>query len=72
MSAVVAIGEKHRVEGFVLAGVRVFPAEDPDEVRRVFADLDHDVGLIILTPAAASALEAEGVDRPRLLRAVLP
>jgi vacuolar-type H+-ATPase subunit F/Vma7 len=59
MSTIVAIGERERVSGFALAGVRVAAADDPDAVRAAWQALSADAGLVILTPAAHRALAAE-------------
>lgn len=78
---IAAIGERVRVAGLALAGVRVLTAEGPDAVRAAWRDLPYDVELVILTPSAARALDladspgpqtpprSEG-DRP--LTAVMP
>jgi vacuolar-type H+-ATPase subunit F/Vma7 len=60
MTAVVAIGEAHRLAGFALAGVDVRDAGDEQSVREAWNALGSDVGLLILTP------QAEGVLGPRL------
>jgi vacuolar-type H+-ATPase subunit F/Vma7 len=64
MSEVVAIGAGSQVRGFVLAGARVCLAETPEAVREAWAALPDSVGFVILTPAAAAALE-ESPDRAR-------
>lgn len=71
MSAVVALGEPEVLEGFALAGVRVEHASDPDECLRALAEIDDDVGLLILTPASRRALEAQLSRRPNLLWTVV-
>ncbi|MFF7490089.1 hypothetical protein ACFZBC_32020 [Streptomyces luteogriseus] len=74
MGRVAAIGERARVAGLALAGAAVLVAEDAEAVRRVWRGLPDDVDLVILTPAAAEALEsppaAPGGSRP--LTAVMP
>jgi vacuolar-type H+-ATPase subunit F/Vma7 len=60
MSTIVAIGERERVGGFALAGVRIAPADDPDAVRGAWERLPENAGLVILTTAAHRALAAEG------------
>jgi vacuolar-type H+-ATPase subunit F/Vma7 len=69
---VLALGEAHELEGFALVGAEVASAHTPAEVRAAWAALGDDVSLLVLTPAAASALEAELVRRDDLLLAVLP
>lgn len=49
MSTVVGIGATHEMEGFALAGVRVIPAASAAEVTAAWAELDADVGLVILS-----------------------
>jgi len=56
MSRIVALGESRRLEGFALAGVALLPAEGPDEVRAAWSDLDPEVAVVTLTPAAEDAL----------------
>lgn len=74
MGTVAAIGERARVVGLALAGVAVLVADGPDDVRRVWRSLANGIDLVILTPAAAEALEpdpaAPGGRRP--LTAVMP
>jgi vacuolar-type H+-ATPase subunit F/Vma7 len=72
MGTVAAIGDEALVGGFALAGVRVFAAQDPDEVVRVWRDLPDTVELVILSRAAAAALgDAARTTVPPLV-AVLP
>lgn len=74
MGAVAAIGERARVAGLALAGALVLEADGTEAVRRAWRSLPGDVGLVILTPAAAEALEpgrtAPGSGGP--LTAVMP
>ncbi|KOT42777.1 hypothetical protein ADK41_07705 [Streptomyces caelestis] len=57
-----------------LAGAVVLVADDPDAVRRAWRSLPDGIDLVILTPAAARALESGpatgGALRP--LTAVMP
>jgi len=53
---VAVLGEWALVRGFALAGVATLAAEDPESVRAAWRDLDGDVAVVILTPAAADAL----------------
>ncbi len=64
------LGEHPRVDGFVLAGARVVPADGPDEVRTAWAALPPDA-VVVLTPAAADAVASEPVPA-RCLRVVMP
>lgn len=70
MSSVAALGESYRVEGFALAGALVFFAADPAAVRGAWSHLPDSVEVVVLTAAAASALE--DVKQTRPLRVVLP
>ncbi|MBC9713898.1 hypothetical protein H9Y04_15110 [Streptomyces sp. TRM66268-LWL] len=72
MSHVAAIGERLRVVGTAAAGVVVLPAEDPEAVRAAWRALPADVGLVMLTPAAADALGPELLDGAGPLTAVMP
>ncbi|MFJ8113327.1 hypothetical protein [Streptomyces sp. NPDC096132] len=57
MGRVAALGERSRVAGLALAGAVVVVADDPEAVRRGRRSLPDDIDLVILTPAAAEALE---------------
>ncbi|WP_367325735.1 hypothetical protein [Streptomyces sp. HUAS ZL42] len=74
MGRVAALGERARVAGLALAGAVVLVADGPDDVRRHWRNLPDGVDLVILTPAAAAALESDpaapGGRRP--LTAVMP
>jgi vacuolar-type H+-ATPase subunit F/Vma7 len=54
---VAVLGERIRVQGFGLVGALVVVAEDPGSVRDGWRTLPDDVGVVILTPAAAAALD---------------
>lgn len=70
--AVVALGEQSLVEGYPLAGARAVVAESDEDVRREWAALPDDVGVVLLTPRAARALADELADPGRPMTAVLP
>jgi vacuolar-type H+-ATPase subunit F/Vma7 len=72
MSAIVAIGATHEIEGFTLTGVRVIPATTETEVTGAWNALDDDVGLVILSPTAAERLADELDTRPDVLAVVMP
>jgi vacuolar-type H+-ATPase subunit F/Vma7 len=72
MGRIAVVGERTRVAGFALAGVSVFPAEDAAAVRAAWQDLPSGLDLVILTPAAAQALDPVELDTPRPLVAVMP
>lgn len=55
---VAALGEFIRVQGFALAGALVFPAEDAEAVRTAWRRLPRDVAMVVVTPAAETALGA--------------
>ena len=55
--SVVVIGERAEVEGYGLAGAVVTVAEDPSSVRAAVRDLPADAALVILTRAAAAAVD---------------
>jgi vacuolar-type H+-ATPase subunit F/Vma7 len=72
VSRIVAIGEGSRTRGFALAGATVVVAEDAAEVAAAWQALEPDVGLVLLTTAAAEAVGRDAGDRPHLLTAVMP
>jgi vacuolar-type H+-ATPase subunit F/Vma7 len=72
MSTVVAIGATHEMEGFALVGVHLVTAATDAEVAAAWAALDGDVGLVVLSPAAARALEAELRSHRDVLTVVMP
>ncbi len=72
MGSIVALGESHGLEGFVLVGVDVRSASTPTEVCDAWDHLGGDVGLVILSPRAASSLGDRLAGRPDVLTAVLP
>lgn len=66
---VAVLGEAALVEPYALAGARVLPAGTPDEVRAAWHASADDVLVVLLTPAAAAALDGPD-DGP--MTAVLP
>ena len=68
---VAVLGELYRVQGFALAGALVLVAADDDDVRSRWAALPADVPVVVLTPAAASAL-ADRLPDPARLTVVMP
>jgi len=72
MSQIVALGEAPRVRGFALAGATVLVAGDAAETAAAWLALEPDVGLVLLTPAAARAIAGHIEERPHLLTVVLP
>jgi vacuolar-type H+-ATPase subunit F/Vma7 len=72
MSTVVGIGVTHEMEGFALIGVRVIPAASDAEVTAAWAELESDVGLVILSADAERQLEAVLDSRADVLTVVMP
>jgi vacuolar-type H+-ATPase subunit F/Vma7 len=72
MASVVALGGSSALEGFALVGVAVVRSTGPDEIRAAWGDLDDDVGLVILSGEAESALGDVLDARPDVLTVVLP
>ncbi|MDH4103964.1 MAG: hypothetical protein OEW52_01325 [Thermoleophilia bacterium] len=72
MSAVVAIGESRRLAGFALAGVDVRAAENDLAAQDEWDGLEREVGLVILTPRAAAALEGRRSEREDMAWVSLP
>ena len=56
MSRIVGIGAEPVLAGYGLVGVEVIDADEAESVRRAWAALADDVGLVLLTPAARRAL----------------
>jgi vacuolar-type H+-ATPase subunit F/Vma7 len=59
MGSVAVIGDEPLVRGFALAGALVFAAGDAGEVLDAWRALPDDVALVILTEAAAAALDPQ-------------
>lgn len=72
MSAVVAIGETHDVEGFALVGVSVITTTTEAEVNAAWRHLPTDTTLAILSAAAATTLDEQLDGRPDVLTVVMP
>jgi vacuolar-type H+-ATPase subunit F/Vma7 len=72
VARIAAVGEDARIAGFALAGALIVPAETPDDVRAAWEALPADVGLVVLTPAAATALAPDLDDPGARLTAVMP
>ncbi|MFY1670256.1 hypothetical protein ACN27G_09885 [Plantactinospora sp. WMMB334] len=58
VGTVAVIGAEPLVRGFGLAGAVVLPAGDAERARAAWRQLPADVSVVILTPAAATAVEA--------------
>jgi vacuolar-type H+-ATPase subunit F/Vma7 len=72
VSRIAAIGESALLDGYGLVGVRVHPAEDPAAALRAWEEVGADVGLLLLTPRAESALASELAGAHELVWAVVP
>jgi vacuolar-type H+-ATPase subunit F/Vma7 len=72
MSDIAVIGAQPQVGGFALAGARVYPADTPEAVRVAWAALPTTVGFVILTGAAAEALDGQPHKPGAPLRVVMP
>ncbi len=72
MGSVVALGETDELEGFALAGVRVVAIGTGADALSAWEALDEDVGLVILSSAAAAVLRTELGGRPEILTVVMP
>jgi vacuolar-type H+-ATPase subunit F/Vma7 len=64
MGQVVVLGEPARVMGYALAGALAIEAEG-EEVARVWASLPPDTSFVVLTPAAARALDQAALTERR-------
>jgi vacuolar-type H+-ATPase subunit F/Vma7 len=70
---IVALGEGHLVEGFVLGGAHAIAAESPEEVLREWEALPHEAVVILTGNAAAAVAEHEGGTQPsRKMTVVMP
>lgn len=72
MSAIVALGERRRVEGFALAGVRVVPVEGRAAARTAWQQLDADVTMVLLTARTRELLADLLPGRPETIWTVIP
>ncbi|HEU5355569.1 MAG TPA: hypothetical protein VFU65_13955 [Actinocrinis sp.] len=69
---VVVLGEGARIEGFALAGALLLPADGPAAVQAAWRDLPADVVVVILTTAAALALDPAALESTDPVTAVMP
>jgi len=70
---IAVLGESARVAPFALAGAIVAPADEPAAVRTAWRALPADVLVVILTPAAAAALDDASLPpRAGVLTVTLP
>jgi vacuolar-type H+-ATPase subunit F/Vma7 len=59
MARIAVLGEAVRVEPFALAGAVVAVAEDAASARSAWIALPTDIGVVIVTPAAAATLTGD-------------
>jgi vacuolar-type H+-ATPase subunit F/Vma7 len=72
MSRIVALGEAESAEVFAMVGVEVVAVSDADALKRAWAGLRDDVGLVILTRSAAQMLGRSLHEDGHPLWAVMP
>jgi vacuolar-type H+-ATPase subunit F/Vma7 len=72
MQRIAVVGERLLVEGYLLAGALGVVAETPEEAVESVASLPGDVGVVLLTPAAAAALNGNAHLLRDRLTAVMP
>jgi vacuolar-type H+-ATPase subunit F/Vma7 len=53
---VLALGERHLLEGFALAGVELIAADTPEDVLSAWRQVGEVDGLVFLTPEAAEVI----------------
>lgn len=69
---VVALGEASLVEGYRLAGASVRAVEDATSVLDAWRSLPPGTALVVLTPRAAGALDAQVLGPEAPLTVVMP
>lgn len=72
MGRIGVLGDRHRIQGFAMAGVEAFAAQTEDDLTATWQNLPSDLAVLILTPQAATALAERLRERRDLLVAVLP
>jgi vacuolar-type H+-ATPase subunit F/Vma7 len=72
MTAIAVLGEPVRISGYGLVGAKLLPATTSDEIRRCWHELSADVGVVLLTPAAADVLGPRVLESTAMLTVVLP
>ncbi|HSP08881.1 MAG TPA: V-type ATP synthase subunit F [Candidatus Dormibacteraeota bacterium] len=72
MGRIGALGDRHRIQGFAMAGVESFAADTEQDVAAAWQSLPSDLAVLILTPQAATVLADRLHERRDLLVAVLP
>jgi len=72
MTGVAVLGDPVRTSGYRLAGAQLLAATTAAEVRRLWRELPADVGVVLLTMAAAEALGPQVLESTTVLTVVLP
>ncbi len=72
MASIIVLGESIAIDTFALAGATVSRADDPDAVRRAWAALPSDAAVVVLTAAAAAALESIDTTSGDVLTIAMP
>ena len=72
MSRAAVIGETVRIQGYVLAGAVVYPAEDADQARAAWRSLPPDIAVVVLTAQAAAWLGEAPRRHDGVLSVVMP
>ncbi|MGZ6300195.1 MAG: V-type ATP synthase subunit F [Candidatus Limnocylindria bacterium] len=72
MGRIGILGNRHRIQGFALAGVETFAADTQEDLAAAWSKLPSDMAVLILTRQAAGALADRLAERRDLLVAVLP
>jgi vacuolar-type H+-ATPase subunit F/Vma7 len=68
----VVLGEAVKVDGYALAGATTIAVGDPKSINRSWSELPPDSSLVVLTPAAASALGSRVLERDGVLTVTMP
>ena len=71
MATTAVIGESLAVEGYALAGSRVYRADSAAEAATAFDGLPAGTAVVLLTAQAAQWLGGRLDDRPEILTAVM-
>jgi len=69
---IVLLGEAVAVEPFALAGAWVICVENPADVRRAWEELPSDTAVVVLSAAAAAALESAPARADAVLTVAMP
>ncbi len=69
---VAAIGDSDDLDGFRLVGVTVTAVQTPSAALAAWDALSERVGLVILSPSAASALGPRLSERPEVMTVTTP